>query len=136
MKSVCLLVATPAIAHALYTAMRPSPVHLDDNDNDQGGDRRMIVFSSLLDACQGVELSMSWIEASYRINLLCASPHTISDSDTIYPVSVLARHTGVVLGSGANHTMPIKWEEVWWTAAQPHLVVLEENGSSYSIRSH
>jgi hypothetical protein len=47
MKSVCLLVTTPAIAHSFYTAMRPSPVYLDDG---QGDDRRMIVFSSLLGA--------------------------------------------------------------------------------------
>jgi hypothetical protein len=88
MKSVCLLVTTPAIAHALYTVMMPSPVYSDDGVGD---DRRMIVFSSLLGACRGVESSMSWIEATYRNRLLCAPPHTISDSDVIYPVSVLAR---------------------------------------------
>jgi hypothetical protein len=74
MKSVCLLVATPAIANALYTAMLSTTAKCI-LDNWRGGDRRVIVLSSLLDTCQGVESSISWIEEMYRNKLVCTTTH-------------------------------------------------------------
>jgi hypothetical protein len=91
MKSVCLCVTTPAIAHALYTVMTTAIISDSIGGDHPGSDRRMIVLSSLLDACRGLESSLSWVEERYRTTLQCALPHTISDSDTIYPVSILER---------------------------------------------
>jgi hypothetical protein len=91
MKSVCTLLVTPELGHALYVAINERLSKVGDED-DQSRDFRINFLETLRERCHGVTSALSWVETIYKDKIISAVPHTVTYGDLIYPLSLLERY--------------------------------------------